>query len=123
MKADYQRVGNLGRSVGKTFGQAVSKCLRCHALVMDEDRKSHNTWHSEQEVEETDLDLRPQGEPLVPKTQTETWLKIVDSVERVMNSCYGTDERHAMAANAVAQEVVFDIRPNLQISHYFGRLT
>lgn len=48
------------------------------------------------------------------------WHKIQQATERAVNTAYGTDPRHPMLGNAVADEVVQDIPFPWGVSKQFG---
>lgn len=57
-----------------------------------------------------------------PDPDNQLWKAIKDVAERGINSCYGTDPRHALLAKAIADEVALGKKMPLNLSRHFGRL-
>lgn len=51
----------------------------------------------------------------------EAWEDVRETVEKAVNSCYGTDPRHGLLANAVADQIVYGKPIPWGLAKHFGQ--
>lgn len=49
------------------------------------------------------------------------WIAVRKTAQALIDTCYGTDPRHAMLAEAIANEAVYGQRPPLSLQQQFGQ--